>query len=217
VSAGTRKITDIRRGSGPHRRRVTLYLDDETWRTTTISVARALGLAVGDDIVPASVDTDARELETAEARERALRLLGYRERSVADLHRKLTDDGYPIDIVESLVADFVRSGLVDDERFADLLARSLVQLRGFGLARARGEFERHGVDEAVASGALARVAPADEEPGRALEAARRSLRPSDTIDRMAARLVRRGFSPSVAFSTARSVIAEASDDTVEFP
>ena len=217
MPGGTRTLTEIRRGSGPQRRRVTLYVEDEAWRTTTASVARELGLAVGDDLVPAIVDADARELEAVEARERALRLLGYRERSVADLRRKLVDDGYPDDIVTPLVADFVRSGLIDDERFADLLARSLVDLRGYGLARARREFARHGVDEALAASALARVAPEDTEPGRARDVAERTLRPSDTVERMAARLVRRGFSPSVSFSTARSIISQAADDTLELP
>lgn len=213
--SGTRRLTEIRPGGGPYRRRVTLYLDGEAWRTTTASVARTLGLAPGDDLLPAAVESAARELEAVEARERALRLLGYREQSVADLRGKLTDDGYPTDIIEPLVSGFARSGLVDDERFADLLARSLVDVRGYGAARARREFARHGLDEGLAARALARVAPAEAEPARALDAARRSRRASDTVDRMASRLVRRGFSPSVAFSTARTVIGECPDDDLD--
>jgi regulatory protein len=176
---------------------------------------RDLGLSAGDEIDPAAVDDAARELERPEARERALRLLGYRERSASELVDRLSEDGYPADIVEDTVAELVRTGLVDDERFAAVLARTLVTVRGYGRIRARRELARYGIAEDVAAAALEEAAPASDERERADAAARRMARPSDTADRLAARLVRRGFSPGIALDVARHHAPRVfeSDDT----
>lgn len=213
MGPGEAHITELRTGQGSLRRRVTVYLDSEPWRTTTTSVVRKLGVAVGDTCDPRVLDEMARELETPELRERAVRLLGYRERSEADLRTRLLDDGYPTDLVDALVTEFADLGLVDDERFAGMLARSLIQLRGLGRDRARRELSRHGLTDEIVDAALDTVAPSPGEADRALEVAKRSLRSSDNPDRLAARLARRGFSPSIAFRVARTVVADGWTDT----
>lgn len=213
MGPGEAHITELRSGQGPLRRRITIYLDNEPWRTTTASVVRKLGVAVGDSCDPDALDEMARELEVPELRDRAVRLLGYRERSETDLRTRLLDDGYPSDLVDALVVEFADVGLVDDGRFAGMLARSLIQLRGLGRDRARRELSRHGLTDEIIVAALDAVAPSSGEEDRALQAAKRSLRPSDTPDRLAARLARRGFSPSIAVRAARTAIADCETDT----
>ncbi|MRR13280.1 hypothetical protein EG835_12685, partial [bacterium] len=73
------------------------------------------------------------------ARERCLRLLSVRERTEAELLRRLHDDGYGEEVARETVSDLVRTGLVDDRRFAESMARSLIDFRRFGRARAYRE------------------------------------------------------------------------------
>ena len=210
-----RHVTDVRSPRRGSRRRE-IYLDGDLWRATTVGVLRDLGVAPGDDIDPDDLDGRARELEAEEARARALRLLGYRERSEHTLLSRLVEDGYPQDVAAAVVADLVQSGLVDNARYADLLARSLIEIRGLGRARAARELTAHGVPDALIAASLDAYAPAEQEADRALAAAHALARPSDTVERLAGRLVRRGFGSAPALTAARATLpqGEPPDPTV---
>lgn len=174
-------------------------------------VVRELGIRAGDEIDLAVVESQVVEIERRLARERSLRLLAYRERSEAEVTGRLLDDGYSDEIVEQTVAALVGSGLLDDRRFAHVLARSLVEIRGFGRLRALRELTAHGIEDSLASEALESLAPESDESARALEAAARLVRSGDTTDRLAARLARRGFGMSHALRAARETVAAGQD------
>jgi len=207
VDGELRHVTDIRSPRRGSRRRE-IYLDGDLWRATTVGVLRDLGVAPGDDIDPDDLDGRARELEAEEARARALRLLGYRERSEHTLLSRLVEDGYPQDVAAAVVADLVQSGLVDNARYADLLARSLIEIRGLGRARAARELTAHGVPDELVAPALDAYAPAEQEAERARDAAGALARPSDTVERLAGRLVRRGFASAPALAAARAALPQ---------
>ena len=65
-------------------------------------------------------------------RERALRLLGRREHSRAELARKLQAHAAPEDDLEALLDELARRKLLSDERYAESRARQLS--RKFGAA-----------------------------------------------------------------------------------
>ena len=200
-----RRVTDIRSPRRGSRRR-DIYLDGDFWRTTTAGVLRELCIAQCDEVDPEDTDARARDAEAAEARTRALRLVGYRERSRHELLDRLADDGYPHDVATTVVDDLVCSGLVDDARYAEQLARSLVEIKRLGRSRAARELAKRGVPDDLAAAALDAYAPPDEEEHRAREAAIRLTRPDDTVDRLAGRLVRRGFTSALALAAAREAL-----------
>jgi SOS response regulatory protein OraA/RecX len=109
------------------------------------------------------------------------------------------------------VTDLVRQGIVDDERFAAALGHMMVAVRGYGRERARRELERHGLAGPAIEAMLEDLAPLAGEDDRASAVARRIRRPSDDAERLAARLVRRGFSSQTALRAARRVARDASD------
>ncbi len=201
-------ITDIgsRRGS----RRRELHVDTELWRTTSADVVSGLDLRVGH-IEPAE-DLAAR-IDAAEprlARDRALRLLTYRDRSTADLMKRLTEDGYPAPVAGQVLADLTRVGLVDDARFANSTARVLATIRGFGRMRILRELEVHGIDPGLAAAAVAEMLPEDEELDSALRLARAlAARPKADVARVATRLTRKGFATPLALRAARQAIGES--------
>lgn len=186
----------------------TIQIDQVTWRRTSAAAIRLLGLAEGDVV---DLDVLARRLEMAEKqalRDRALALLGYRERSAAELRSKLREDGYAAGEVDDLVDAFAKAGFVDDERFADGLVRSAAGTKALGRRRAQHDLARRGVADDLAQAVLDRYMPAEAEAERARALAERLYRPGDRVESLAARIVRKGFSPGMAFAAARQA-AEA--------
>jgi regulatory protein len=210
------EIRAMRQGSKQRQ----LVLDGEPWRMASSEALALSGIEIGVEADPAQLEARLAEVEPVAARERAFRLLTYKERSTAVLVQRLEDDGYPRDVARAVVADLVRIGLVDDDRFAHMLARNVTQVRGIGRSRALRELTAAGIDPQLAEAAVDEALPPDAE----LDAARRladaaSRRAGATVDKVASRLLRRGYRPAVALSVAREAIDAAgrasSDDFAE--
>lgn len=183
----------------------TILLDDEAWRTTSAAVIRVLGLSVGDVVDAAILASAIDAAEPEAARARALRLLGYRERSAQELAGKLSDDGYAKDVADEIVTRFRECLLVDDRRFAESLVRSAVGGRHLGRPRILRTLDDAGVDPAIVADVVEVHAPAEEELARATALAQRMAVRVGDPRKLAHRLIRKGFSPDVSFSAVRAV------------
>ncbi len=159
---------------------------DDTSRVTSQAVVRELGLSEG-----AALDTSLlEEVESRLAHERLLRLVAARERSLHDLAERLLRDGYPSEVVQRVCARFVELALIDDSRFASMLARARSQ-SGYGRRRVLDELRRHGVDESVARAAVEQEC---QDPSRLTELIRAAApETAEERERTLRRLVRRGF------------------------
>jgi len=186
-------------GAGPDRKARRLYLAEaETPIMTSAAVVKALELAETDDVDPDEL-RDALEATEAEcAKERALRLLTYRERSAAELLNRLRDDGYSQATSQTVTERMIELGLVDDARFARMWARSRA-LSGMGRQRITRELASKGVSPELVADALSEALE-DEELDRALGSLRSRPVPTDRKgrDRLIRRLVTRGYSIGVA-------------------
>ncbi len=205
-------ITDIIAPQRGSRRRV-VWVDHNEWRTTTSDALALAGLRMGriqpDDELAASLDA----AEVRAARDRALRLLTYRDRSARELTDRLTRDGYPRSVASTLVEDLRRVGLVDDERFAESMAHVLTRVRGYGRVRALRELDSRGIDSEMATDALAKAFSKDDEEASARLLARAlAARPNTSVDRVAARLARKGFSIQLSLKAAREAVASTEDE-----
>ncbi|HEY3318695.1 MAG TPA: regulatory protein RecX [Coriobacteriia bacterium] len=202
------EITDIRPTSRGSRRR-RLYLDGCEWRSVPQEVVRAAGLRVGQAVEEAALVAQLAEAEPPQAWERALRLLNYRDRGSGELRARLLDDGYEAAVVEDVVERALAMGFLDDRRFAEGLARQEGMKRR-GRRRVAAELAAKGVDEALAAQILAECCSPEEERGRALSLARRlASRYRDEVPRLASRLCRAGYEPSLAWNVAREAVNEA--------
>ena len=210
-------IKSLRRGS---KRRV-IELDHSEWRETSSEVLASLGVSAGYIAPEAELAEALDAAEPKHAREQALRLLAYRERSAAEVRSRLLEDGYPEVVASDVVVALQRTGLVDDERFARMMARVLTQIRGMGRARALRELASKGVDTELARASLYEALPPDAELEAAATLAHAlAARPAATVDRIAARLARKGYSPAIALRAARAAFAtlerDAADDAGEW-
>lgn len=105
--------------------------------------------------------------------DRALTLLGFRARSVAELRRKLIEKGAPPGEVEDVLTRLIDQKLLDDADFARQFARTRITGAGASRLRILQELRRKGVVNEVADRALEEL---EEEEG---------IDPSSSIQRVA--------------------------------
>lgn len=191
------RITRIESAGPTLRARRIFFEGDPEPRTTAAAVVKKLGIVEGLDVDRAAFERSLAEEELPLAKERALQLLGYRERSAHELRTKLRDSGFPTDVAEAVVARYVEVELVDDERFASAWTRSR-RSSGFGDRRIRRELTEKGVDPVLADAVL-ESEEADSEVDRAIDSLR-GRTPRDRADsqRLIKRLLTRGFSVGAA-------------------
>lgn len=129
------------------------------------------------------------------ARERALYLLGLRDYACKELEQKLYAEADPA-VAASVVARLREVGLLDDERYAARLARSLSEAKHYPRRRIEQELRRRGVDPLTAQTAAEELDGEDFEQALALLERKyyNKLNDPDDRRRVTAALARRGFS-----------------------
>ncbi len=147
----------------------------------------------------------------------ALRFLETRQRSVAEVRRRLTSAGYQPELVEGAIERLLSLGILDDSAFTQAWVESRDRARPRGERALRRELQLKGVDRDLVDAAMAERRP---EPGSAedpdVEAARRLLaRHTRTLERVAdprqrrqrayALLARNGFDPDIAAEVSRTL------------
>ncbi len=186
-----------------------LDFDDGTRRTTSSDVVRLLALEPGEYPDARAILDQIDEYEPEAARERALRLINYRERSRREIVDKLLADGYSQALADLVADRMVELQFVDDRRYAESIVRSK-RSAGWGTRRIERALADAGVDEETVSDVSAQ--PEGSEYERALrEARKKPARDARDVQRVAARLARKGFGFEIAFSAARASLAPDDD------
>lgn len=131
----------------------------------------------------------------------AVKLLGLRDHSAAELTSKLAARSYPAETIDAVIARLTALGYLDDRHFARRWAECAVENgRGYG-RRLRFELQRRGIDPEIIAEVLEDIGSAYDE-GATLAALMASkyptFDPKATTDRDTRRIVnflqRRGFS-----------------------
>lgn len=212
----------IENAAGSHARSRRLRLLDATgevsWeRITSVAVVKATGLEAGrvfndSSSLDAAIDADEERL----CNERALVLLAYRSRSIAEMYERLTEDGYPADLVDRAVTRLVDIGYLDDAEFAAQFVRSK-QASGWGFRKIRDGLARKGIAEDAIEDLREESFSTDDEVERARRLiARLDLNDRKGRDRAIRRLLSKGFPPDIAISAVRSAAAESDADSSPF-
>ena len=145
--------------------------------------------------------------------EAALRFLEARQRSAAEVRRRLMFHGYRADLVDDAIERLSELGMIDDAAFARAWVESRDRARPRGERALRQELWRKGIDRAIADDAMEERAA--DRPNADEEAAHRLLeRHADALARVAdprarrqrayALLARNGFDPELATALTRS-------------
>lgn len=193
--------------AGPESKARRLSFDDTTERTTSAAVVKALGLEVGSS----TDDQELLEQEREFARERALRVLGYRERSESELRQKLLDSGYPQQVTDAVVSRMAELGMVDDRRFAAMWVRTRIS-SGFGRRRIERELGSRGIDAQIVAEAFAAVDDHDEVEDAVASLRGRTPRDPKERERLLRRLITRGYAMSTALEALDRIGCHPADE-----
>ena len=149
----------------------------------------------GCDITAEQLNTLLAASRYSRARERALYLLGLRDYACKELEQKLYTEADP-DTAAAVVARLCEVGLLDDERYAARLARSLSETKHYPRRRIEQELRRRGVSPVLAQEAVSDLEGEDFRQALALLEKKyyNKLSDPDSRRRVTAALARRGFS-----------------------
>ena len=165
---------------------VAVELDGLAWRTFPVAVVVEAGLGLGLELDRPRARALARARRAHHGAHVALRALARRDHSRASLDIRLEGAGVGDTVRAEVLERAERSGLVDDERFAERRARQLAE-RGAGDLLIVDDLVRQGVDDLVARVAVGRL---PVEANRAAAVVERRGRSARTLRYLAAR----GFS-----------------------
>ena len=158
------------------------------------------------------------EEEKAPIRRRALLLLQSRQRSKKELKDRLLRLDFDEELVESVLADCERSGLVDDRAFAAEWVRQRHQLKHKSASALDCELADKGVPAHIRAEVVAEISD-DDEYAAAYALAQKKVKglrtpPENrqeemkTLRRIVGALARRGFGSSMSMDIATEVLSE---------
>ncbi len=134
-------ILSYKNGKGD---KIHISIDGEYSFTVDKAYFMLLGLSQNMSIDEQELESLSKQIENRRAYNQAVSYLSRRDHSEKELLLKLRQKGYAesgVDAVERLK----RSGYIDDERFARMFARELVNLKKYGKSRIRQELFRKGI------------------------------------------------------------------------
>ena len=137
-----------------------------------------------------------------EALQRAFKFLSYRPRSETEVRAKLTQSGFPQEVIETTLTKLRSLNFLNDETFARGWAQGRAEGRGYGPLRIERELRQKGIARSLVSQVVKETFGREEgkEKARGLVAKRfrsEDLGDKKVLQRAVAFLQRRGYRSSV--------------------
>lgn len=203
------KITALREGRGKNKR-INVFIDGRFAFSLEGDVVVAGALKVGQELTDSEVAKLAETDERQRGMNTAVRLLGYRPRSEAELRDRLFRRGFEAATIDAVIGKLKEQGLVNDVDFALFWKENRQSFRPRSRRMTRLELRRKGVDSSVIDRIVAEI---DDSDG-AYRAAQTKARQMQTTDydvfrrRLGEHLRRRGFDYEVINPTVAKIWQE---------
>ena len=126
--------------------RKTLIFDDGSVFGISEDVFISNNFKIGSEISEDSFEELVNDELKVKVYNSALRLLGYRMRSCAEMKRRLAEKKYPKNNIEVTVDKLLRIGYLNDSEFANAFAHDKVKSKKIGPLALRMEFIPHKID-----------------------------------------------------------------------
>lgn len=151
-----RKIIDIKpQVRNPLRK--TLIFDDGSVFGISEDVFLSNKLIIGSEISEDSFEELVNDELQVKVYNSALRFLGYRMRSCAEMKQRLTEKNYPKNIIEETVNKLLRIGYLNDKEFAEAFAHDKVRSKKIGPVTLRMELIPHKIDSDILENVIKQV------------------------------------------------------------
>lgn len=195
-------ITDIAPYKGST---IRIDLDEGEPLFINSEIVYSYNLQKGMEIPKQAIEQLLHDNELRKAKERGLYLMDYGDNTYAQLFGKLRRN-YSEDICYEVCDKLAEIGVINDRRYAENLARRLVEVKLMGRYRAVNDMKQKGLPKSIIDEALAPYADGERERLRAL-IEKKYMNKLDFDDRnrkVTASLVRYGYS----FDVIRAVLKE---------
>jgi regulatory protein len=198
--------------------RANVFLDDKF--AFGLPVLEAAKLRVGMFLSDADIARLQEQDTFLKTYERAMRFLGYRPRSRAEVKRNLASAGIDEGVIEAVLERLASEGYLNDAEFARFWVENREQFQPRGDRALRQELRQKGLDDQTVGEALANLDPT----GSAYRAGRpRALRmaslyandPRGFRQKLGNFLLRRGFGYEVVRSVVRQLEQEVASGRAE--
>jgi len=201
-----KKITGLKARKS-REKRVNIYLDGKFALDLLAEVALKEGLKVGQELPESRLEALAGLDRYQRCRNAAIRYLGYRPRSEAEIRQRLFKHGYDSDTTEKTLRRLREQGLVDDAAFARFWKDNRESFSPRSRRLTRLELRRKGLPADVIETVVSEI----DESDSAYRAARVKVRRLPLADyqlfrrRLGAYLRRRGFDYGIIRETVNRV------------
>lgn len=136
-------------------------------------------------------------VESKDAMQYALRLLGYRQRSVHEMSYRLKEKDYPVEAVDDVIARLKDWGYLNDLRFAEDWIQYRLATKPMGPLLLEVELKDKGIAKDIIDAKLAEAFSQVSEFELACNLAKSKYKGESDWKKVAGMLHRRGFSFSV--------------------
>ncbi len=203
-------ITALRREKAGRGRKVKIYLDGKPAFILEKEVVEKHRLRTGQELNDGEIEALAQANGLQRCLNAALRYLGYRPHSEAEMREKLSRRGFEGDYINSAISKLREHGLIDDAAFARFWQENRQSFRPRSQRMTRLELVRKGIDPTIIDRVTGKID--DGENAYRAAALRARLLKSADYDtfrrRLGEYLRRRGFDYDVISHTIARIWAE---------
>ncbi len=143
-----RKIIEIKPQVRNPQRKTLIFDDGSVFGISEdvfISHKFEIGSEISEDLFNETINDELKN----KAYYSALRLLGYRMRSCAEMKRRLAEKKYPKNIIDESIDKLLNIGYLNDTEFAEAFAHDKVKSKKIGPITLRMEFIPHKIDSDI--------------------------------------------------------------------
>jgi len=188
-----------------NKKRSTIYINGSFAFGLSNEIILKFDLHEDDQIDDETIQNILLEQEKQKIRERALRILHYRKRSVQELKTRLTKVGFDNDLIQQVIEEFLRDSTLNDEDFAEAFVADYTNLKPKGNIFISRELAKRGIDQKV----IKKVISIRDEKQMVMDFLQKKLahfsakNPKDR-QKILRRLLSRGFTPGVVYDILNS-------------
>jgi len=193
-----KKITKIE-VQKKRKNRFSIHINDAYAFGVDQEILLRYGLKKGDELSDQDVGDILLSEEKYKAKERALRLLSYRDRSEKEIIDRLKRIGYRQSIIDWVLSELKRLKLIDDARFSVSMARTKMISKPVGEFLLRRELAQKGIADGLIEDAITRIYEEKDQSELAFELAEKQFQKFKNLEKIKAKkrisdfLLRRGF------------------------
>jgi regulatory protein len=183
-----------------NKKRSTIYINGDFAFGLSNEILLKFDFHEGDPIDENIIQNVLLEQEKQRIRERALRILAYRKRSVKELKTRLIKIGFDKDLVREIIEEFVRDGALNDDDFTEAFVADYTNLKPKGNIFISRELAKRGISQEAIQSAL-RMRDENQIVKDFLRKKLSHFNVKNPKDRqkILRRLLSRGFTPSIVY------------------